>query len=173
MPLLFLALLALQPPPPPPAAIRPGTAPQGISAVPISESAEPLGLAVAGFDADRNGATSLAEYDVALARTFATADRNGDSALGYIEYSGWAETWLGSPTALPGPFAIDADGDNRLSRDEFSAEFRRQFARLDKNADQAISHAELLTVRNPRMAPVLNRDGRPLRRGERPPREDR
>jgi hypothetical protein len=171
MPVLLLALLALQPTSPPPVTVRPGQTPQGTSAVPISESAEPLGLAVASFDADRNGATSLAEYDEALGRTFAAADRNGDGALGYIEYSGWAETWLGSPTALPGPFAIDADGDNRLSRDEFTAEFRRQFTRLDRSGDGAISHAELLTLRNPRFAPVLDRDGRPLRPGQRPPRE--
>jgi hypothetical protein len=141
--------------------------------VPISESAEPLGLAVASFDGDRNGATSLAEFEGALSRTFAAADRNGDGGLGYIEYSGWAETWLGSQTALPGPFAIDADGDNRLSREEFMAEFRRQFSRLDKSGDQMITHAELLTLRNPRMAPVLDRDGRPLRPGQRPPRERR
>lgn len=171
---LVLALLALQPPPPPPpATIRPGTVPQGTSAVPISETAEPLGLAVASFDADRNGATSFAEYDEALARTFAAADRNADGALGYIEYSGWAETWLGSQTALPGPFAVDTDGDNRLSREEFTAEFRRQFARLDADNNGAVSHAELLTLRNPRMAPVLDRNGRPLRPGQRPPREDR
>ena len=174
--LLLLTLLAAQPgppAPPPPATIRPGEAPQGTSPVPISETAEPLGLAVASFDADRNGATSLAEYEEAVGRTFAAADRNSDGALGYIEYSGWAETWLGSATALPGPFAIDVDGDNRLSREEFAAEFRRQFTRLDRSADGSISHAELLTLRNPRQAPVWNRDGRPLRPGERPPREDR
>lgn len=169
MSFLILAAFALQPP----VAIRPGEAPQGTSPVPLTETAEPLALAIAGFDRDGDGVTRLAEYEEALARTFAAADRNGDGALGYIEYSGWAETWLGSATALPGPFAIDTDGDNRLSRDEFMAEFRRQFTRLDRNADGAISHAELLTVRGPRLAPVLNRDGRPLRPGERPPREQR
>lgn len=158
-----------QPPSRPPVTIRPGQAPQGTSAVPISETAEPLGLAVAGFDGDHDGRTSRAEYDAALARTFAAADRDGDSALGYIEYSGWAETWLGSATALPGPFAIDADGDNRLSQAEFVGEFRKHFTRLDKNADGAVSHAELLTVRNPALAPVWDRNGRPLRPRERRP----
>jgi len=155
------------PPPPPPVTIRPGAAPEGTSPVPISEVAEPLGLAVAGFDADHDGRTSLAEFDASLARTFGAADRDQDGALGYIEYSGWAETWLGSATALPGPFAIDADGDNRLTQSEFTAEFRRHFTRLDTNADGAIGHAELLTVRNPRLAPVLDRNGRPIRQRER------
>jgi hypothetical protein len=171
---LFLLSLAVQPGPPmpPPAAtIRPGEAPEGTSPVPISEVAEPIGLAIAGFDADHDGRTSQAEYEEALVRTFAGADRDGNSALGYIEYSGWAETWLGSQTALPGPFAIDADGDNSLSRGEFMAEFARQFTRLDKSADGAVSRAELLTLRNPRMAPVLDRDGRFIRQRQR--REER
>jgi hypothetical protein len=136
MPLLtFLALLSAQPgpvPPAPPVVVGPGQAPQGSIPVPISEVAEPLGLAIAGFDADHDGSTSRAEYEQALARTFAAADNNGSGDLGYLEYARWAETWLGSQSALPGPFAIDADGDTRLSRVEFLSEFGRQFTRLDK-----------------------------------------
>lgn len=169
--LTLLALAAAQPGPPPPSppvAIRPGQAPERTTRVPLSEVAEPLGLVVAGFDANRDASTTRAEYEEALGRSFAVADRDGNATLGYLEYSGWAETWLGSQSALPGPFAIDADGDNRLSREEFLAEFRRQFARLDKSADGAISRAELLTVRNPAMAPLWDRNGRPIRARERP-----
>jgi len=164
--LTLLALLMAQPgppPPAPPATIRPGQAPEGISAIPISEVAEPLGLVVAGFDADRDARTSLAEYEEGLGRSFAAADGDGSGDLGYLEYARWAETWLGSQSALPGPFAIDADGDNRLSRAEFLAEFRRQFARIDKNGDGAVTRAELLTVRNPAMRPLWDRNGRPIR----------
>ena len=169
--LTLLALLPAQPgvvPPAAPVVVGPGQTPQGSIPVPISEVAEPLGLAVAGFDADHDGSTSRAEYEQALARTFAAADNNRSGDLGYLEYARWAETWLGSQSALPGPFAIDADGDTRLSREEFLAEFRRQFARLDKSGDGAVSRAELLTVRNPAMAPMWDRDGRPLRVRERP-----
>lgn len=168
--LMLIALLAAQPGPaasPPVAPVRPGEAPEGTTAVPISEVAEPLGLVVAGFDADHDASTTLAEYEEALARTFAAADRDGNGTLGYLEYSGWAETWLGSQSALPGPFAIDADGDNRLSSDEFLAEFRRHFTRLDKSGDQAISRAELLIVHNPAMRPLWDRNGRPIRQRER------
>lgn len=172
--LMTLALLALQPPAPTqPAPIRPGMTPEGTRPVPISETAEPIALVVAAFDVNRDGLTSAAEFDEGLTRTFAAADTNGDGQLGYIEYAGWATTWLGSATALPGPYAIDTNGDDRISREEFLTEFRRQFARLDANRDGTVSHAELLTLRNPRQAPVLNRDGRPLRPGERPPRERR
>lgn len=166
--LLALALLAAQPTSPPqPVEIRPGEIPQGVNPVPISETAEPIGLAIASFDANGDGLTSRAEYDAALARTFAAADRDGNGTLGYIEYSGWALTWLGSATALPGPFAIDTDGDNQLSRSEFDAVFAAQFARLDANGDGSISHAELLTLRSPRLAPVLDRNGRPIRQPRR------
>lgn len=155
--ILLAALFAAQPiglAPAQPVAVRPGQAPAGTSAVPISEVAEPLALAVAGFDADGDGRTTRSEFDAAILRTFAAADRDADDQLGYIEYSGWAETWLGSQSALPGPYAIDGDGDDRLSRAEFLAEFGRQFQRLDGDGDGAITHAELLTVRNPRLGPV-------------------
>ncbi len=165
---MLLALAAAQPPAAPPAGtIRPGEAPSRVTAVPLTETAEPLGLVVAGFDANHDASTSLAEYSDALTRTFATADRDANGTLGYLEYSGWAEIWLGSQSALPGPFAIDADGDNRLSRDEFMAEFRRNFLRLDKNADGAVTRAELLTVKNPAMHPLWDRNGRPIRNRER------
>lgn len=169
--LMLLVLAAVQPglpPPAPPATIRPGEAPQGTSRVPLSQVAEPLGLVVAGFDSNRDASTTRAEFEEALGRSFAAADRDGNATLGYIEYSGWAETWLGSQNALPGPFAIDADGDSRLSRDEFLAEFRLQFARLDKSGDGAVSRAELLTLRNPAMAPLWDRNGRPIRVRDRP-----
>jgi hypothetical protein len=167
MHLLFSVLLAAQPAPPPPVAIRPGESPQGVTRVPPSETAEPIGLAIAGFDADGDGLTSRAEFDAALERTFGAADRSSDGTLGYIEYSGWAATWLGSATALPGPFAIDADGDNQLARGEFVATFANAFGRLDANRDGSISRAELLTVSNPRLAPVLDRDGRAVRQRRR------
>jgi hypothetical protein len=176
--LLLMLLAAAQPnpssagPPPPasPATIRPGETPSRVSIVPISQVAEPLGLAVAGFDANHDATTTLAEYEEALGRTFAASDRDGGGSLGYLEYSRWAETWLGSQSALPGPFAIDADGDNRLSREEFMAEFKRHFTRLDIGKDGAVSRAELLTVRNPAMRPLWDRNGRPIR--VRPEREE-
>lgn len=170
---MILALLLLsgaQPgpiPAPQPVEIRPGQTPEGVSNVPISEVAEPIALAVAGFDRDGNGATSRAEFDEGLARTFTGADTNRDGALGYIEYSNWATIWLGSATALPGPFAIDKDGDNRIAREEFATAFAAEFVRLDKNGDGNITHAELLTLRNPRMQPVFDRNGRPIRQPRR------
>lgn len=161
--LLSLAVLLAATQPQAPVEVRPGQNPERVSAVPISETAEPVGLAIASFDADRDGRTTRAELNEALLRTFATADGDRDGQLGYIEYSGWATIWLGSATALPGPYAIDADGDDRISREELLAEFGRHFVRLDRDSDGAISHAELLTVRQAQMPP-LPRERRQQRR---------
>lgn len=161
--LLSLAVLIAAAQPEAQVQVRPGERPEGVSAVPISETAEPLGLAIASFDADHDGRTARAELNEALLRSFAAADRDGDGQLGYIEYSGWATVWLGSATALPGPYAIDTDGDDRISREELLAEFGRQFLRLDRDSDGAISHAELLTVRQAQMPPL------PRERRQRPP----
>lgn len=170
MSLLFAAFLTLQasaniPLPPPPdqsrIVVRPGDAPGGRGPGQASEIAEPIGLAVAAFDTNHDGLTSRAEMEAALVATFTAADTNGDGALGYIEYSNWATTWLGSATALPGPYQIDINGDDRLSRDEFMEAFRRSFAALDRNGDGSISHAELLTVRNPVRAPLPERRDQP------------
>ena len=160
--LLSLAAMIAAAQPQAPVQVRPGERPEGVSAVPISETAEPIGLAIASFDSDHDGRTSRAELNEALLRSFAAADRDGDGQLGYIEYSGWATTWLGSATALPGPYAIDSNGDDRISREELLAEFGRHFMRLDRDSDGAISHGELLTVSQPRMAPLPRQ--RPPRR---------
>ena len=155
---LFALIAAAQPQAP--VQIRPGATPQGVSEVPISETAEPIGLAIAGFDGNRDGRTSRAELNDALLASFGPADRDRDGVLGYIEYSGWATIWLGSATALPGPYAIDVDGNDRISAEELVAEFGRHFLRLDRDSNNAISRAELLTVRNPRLPP-LRRERQP------------
>jgi Ca2+-binding EF-hand superfamily protein len=161
--LLSLAALIAAAQPQAPVQVRPGESPEGVSAVPISETAEPVGLAIASFDSDDDGRTTRAELNQALLRSFAAADRDGDGLLGYIEYSAWATIWLGSATALPGPYAIDADGDDRISREELLAEFGRIFVRLDRDSDGAVSHGELLTVSQARMPPL------PRERRQQPP----
>jgi len=153
--ILFALALAGAQPPQQPVRIRPTDyAPEARGAVAPSEVAQPMALAIAGFDGDSDGRTTRAELDEALGRTFAAADANNDSQLGYIEYSGWALTWMGSQNALPGPFSIDSDGDDRLSRQEVLNEFGRHFIRLDADANGAVTRAELLTVRNPALRPL-------------------
>lgn len=108
--------------------------------------AEPLALVFAGCDADRDGRTSKAELDECLKQSFdAVAKGAGD--IGYIGYGDWAAKWLGNATALPGPFEIDSNNDNRITLSELQARFAAIFDRIDADHDGFVTRAELLTIR--------------------------
>ena len=108
---------------------------------------EPVGMAIAGFDSDGDGRTSRAELDAGVRRSFAASDTGNSGAIGYIAFADWAERWLGDRNALPSPFEVDSDGDNRITLAELQAAFARVFARLDVDRDGFVSHKELLTIR--------------------------
>lgn len=110
--------------------------------------AEPVALFIAGCDANGDGVTTHDELARCVARTFATVDTGHKGTIGYLQYGDWETTWLGSATALPTPFEVDADGDNRITLAELQARFDAIFARLDKARDGKLSRAELLTVRS-------------------------
>lgn len=109
--------------------------------------AEPLAVMIAGCDQKGDALVSRAELATCLARTFASADPKRTGSLGYIDYSEWALTWLGDRNALPSPFEVDADGDNRITLAELQARFDAIFTRLDRDGDGRLSRAELLTIR--------------------------
>ena len=108
---------------------------------------EPVGMAIAGFDADGDARTSRAELDAGVRRSFAGVDPGNSGAIGYIAFADWAERWLGDRAALPSPFEVDADGDNRITLAELQAAFARIFARLDVDRDGFVTRKELLTIR--------------------------
>ena len=108
---------------------------------------EPVGMAIAGFDSDGDGRTSRAELDAGVRRSFASVDTTRAGTLGYIAFADWAERWLGDRNALPSPFEVDGDGDNRITLAELQAAFARIFTRLDTDRDGFVSHKELLTIR--------------------------
>jgi hypothetical protein len=114
---------------------------------PATMVVEPVGMAIAGFDADIDGTTSAAELAAGVRRSFESIDTPRAGSIGYIGFADWAERWLGDRNALPSPFEIDADGDNRITLAELQAQFARVVARLDRNKDGAVSRAELLTIR--------------------------
>jgi len=72
--LLSLAAMIAAAQPQAPVQVRPGERPEGVSAVPISETAEPIGLAIASFDSDHDGRTARSELNEALLRSFAAVD---------------------------------------------------------------------------------------------------
>ena len=136
---MLLALL-LQATTPLPAATLPGQPP-------ATFVVEPVGMAIAAFDADGDGRTTRAELEAGVRRSFAAIDTASSGSMGFIQFADWAERWLGDRNALPSPFEVDADGDNRITLPELQAAFARLFARLDVDRDGSLSRKELLTIR--------------------------
>lgn len=117
--------------------------------------AEPVAMLIAACDSNGDGQTTRAELSACIARSFAEADSAHKGSIGYIEYSDWALKWLGDRNALPSPFGIDSDGDNRITLDELQAQFSTLFDRFDTNKDGVVTRAELITIRS---APVPQGD---------------
>jgi hypothetical protein len=112
---------------------------------------EPVAMAIAAFDSDGDGRTSRAELTAGVARSFAAIDATHSGSLGYIAFADWSTRWLGDPNALPSPFEVDTDGDNRITLGELQAAMARVFARLDADKDGFVTRKECLTIRS--MAP--------------------
>lgn len=133
---------------------------------PATMVVEPVAMLLATFDGDGDGRTTRAELQAGARRTFVAIDRGNTGTLGYLAFADWAERWLGDRNALPSPFEIDADGDDRITLAELTAQLNRTFDRLDKDRDGALSRAELLTIR----ASAGDRGPGRGRRGGPPPR---
>lgn len=131
--LLLQAAVAADPPGPPPLP-------------PATLVAEPVALAVAGFDADGDARVTKAEVEVGVRRSFASV-ANGAETLGYIAFADWAERYLGNRSALPSPFETDRNGDDRIGLAELQAKFAEAVARMDVDKDGVLTRAELLTIR--------------------------
>ena len=140
----FLTSGALAQPAPPPGAPPPNATING-------RSVAPVGVLIAGFDADGDARTTRDELRAGTLRSFALADGNKDGKLGLIELSSWSTTWLGDASALPGRFDFDRDGDDAVSAAEFAAELDRRFTRYDLDKDAVVVRGELLQL--PQRAP--------------------
>jgi hypothetical protein len=108
--------------------------------------AEPVAMAIAAFDADQDGIVTRAEFDAGVRRSF-EGSAKGQPAMGYIAFGDWSERWLGNRNALPSPFEVDGDGDNRITLPELQARFDLFFTRFDADKDGSLRRSELLTVR--------------------------
>ncbi|MBO9714465.1 EF-hand domain-containing protein [Sphingomonas sp.] len=124
--------------------------------------AEPVAMMIAAFDSDGDARVTRAEFDAGLRHAWAGV---GGGSAGYIGYSDWAATWLGDRNALPSPFELDTNGDNRITFDELAARFDLYFTRFDANKDGVITRSELIQIRAPGMGPGDRRGGGMRRRG--------
>lgn len=120
---------------------------------------EPAGMAIAAWDADGDGRTTIAELNAGVARSFAAIDTSGGRGFGYIGYGDWSKRWLGDANALPSPFEVDANHDNMITLAELQAQFAKFFARFDGDKDGAVTRAELLTIRAARFGEGMGRPG--------------
>ncbi|WP_375396957.1 EF-hand domain-containing protein [uncultured Sphingomonas sp.] len=116
-------------------------------ATPPSLVVEPVAMMIATFDADGDGRVTRDELARGVRRSFAAIDTANSGTLGYIAFSDWALRWLGDRNALPSPYEVDTDGDDRITLSELEARFATIFVRLDKDRDEVLTRAELLTIR--------------------------
>ena len=114
---------------------------------PATMVVEPVAMAIAAWDADGDGRTSRAELAAGVRRSFAAVGGREAAPLGYLGFADWAERWLGDRNALPSPFEVDADGDNKITLAELETAMGRVFTRLDRNNDGQVSRTEALTIR--------------------------
>lgn len=139
--------------------------PPEIGPAPPTLVVEPVAMMIAAFDANGDGKVTRDELARGVAHSFYAIDTAHTGTMGYIAFADWARLWLGDPNALPSPFEVDTDGDNRITIGELQAQFARTFARLDKDGDGVLTRAELLTIRaNPGARPLDGRNGRKSRR---------
>lgn len=110
--------------------------------------AEPVAVMIAAFDADGDGTVTRAECLAGVEHSFKVIDTGNKGWLGYIEFSDWAERWLGDRNALPSPFETDSDGDNHITLSELQAKILVIFDRFDRNHDGVVVRSELLTLTN-------------------------
>lgn len=147
---LFLALALLAAPPvgarqaqPPAPPVRPEAPRQPTPTVIF----EPVAAMIAAFDADGDARVTRAEFGAGLRRSYDSVDSAKAGAIGYIAFADWAERWMGNRTALPSPFEVDRDGDNRITPTELVDRFELFFTRFDADKDGVLTRGELVTVR--------------------------
>lgn len=121
--------------------------PPGPGQPPATMMVEPAAMMIAACDLDGDGRTTAAELHTCVERSFAAIDTGHKGSLGYIEFADWAERWLGDRNALPSPFEVDTDGDNRITLAELQVKMAQIFRRLDRDHDGVVTRAECLTIR--------------------------
>lgn len=140
----------------------------GTPQTPATMVVEPVAMMIASFDADGDALVDRSELLGGVSASFAAIDTAKTGSLRYIAFADWAERFLGDRNALPSPFEVDRDSDDRITLEELQDQFARLFARYDRDGSKTISRAELVTYRT---APVDAKGptGAPGRRGGKAP----
>ncbi|MDP1027626.1 EF-hand domain-containing protein [Sphingomonas sp. KR1UV-12] len=145
--MILLALLLQAATPPAGTDILVTAPPKPFAQTPATMVVEPVAMMIAACDADGDGETMRSEMIECVRRSYDAIDTAKKGSIGYFQFADWAQKWLGDRNALPSPFDVDRDGDNRITLDELQAHFAKLFSRFDRNRDGAIDRAETLTIR--------------------------
>jgi len=114
----------------------------------------------ARIDMNGDGYIDAAEREASLKRWFARRDLDGDGRLSYSEIEAARKRWLAWRGTGPAP-KQQARGIDTQAKPQQKPGQRRGIARYDRNADGAVSFAELSAARAGRMEAMdRNRDGR-------------
>jgi Ca2+-binding EF-hand superfamily protein len=148
----LFALLAVAPASPAPApqdtpdvVVRAPAPP--IQQTPATMVVEPVAMMIATFDRNGDALVDRNEMEEGVRASFAAIDTAGTGELRYIAFADWAERFLGDRNALPSPFEVDRNSDDRITLEELQQHFSRLFARYDRDGSHTISRAELVTFK--------------------------
>lgn len=113
----------------------------------LAQAQDPIQQVLADFDridTDGDRVISIAEYREFQSARWPRIDRNADGFLTLDDFPRFA---AGRARRLLAEIAdLDADGDGRISRDEFIHGPAPLFRRADQNADGSLTRAELETA---------------------------
>ncbi|HEX9966032.1 MAG TPA: hypothetical protein VGB04_13735 [Allosphingosinicella sp.] len=123
---------------------------------------------MAKFDADSNGAITLAEARAGAAQMFAGADANKDGRATHEEMMAFHGKMRGhhegghgdkadhgdrggrGVRGAKGPMHLDSDGDGAVSLAEAQSGIEGHFAKIDSNRDGSIDEAEMRSAHQAR-----------------------
>lgn len=147
------SVFAQQTPPAPPAA--PPLKPQPFATI----VTEPAAMLIAACDTNFDAIVTRDELHSCLKRSF-DGVAEGKPDIGYIDYGQWALRWLGDQNALPSPYTVDMDNNDRITLAELTAQFDILFDRYDIDKNGSLTRAELLTIRTPPPSPPPGKRGK-------------
>ena len=74
-----------------------------------------IALTIGAIAARVDGKTSRAEMEAGVKRSYDAIDTVHQGSIGYLQFADWAERWLGDRNALPSPFDVDKNSDDRIT----------------------------------------------------------
>lgn len=103
------------------------------------------------LDANKDGVVTKAEFDSSRVARFAALDTSKDGVLTGAEMTaGRPNGGRGGPMGDRMMMQVDANGDGKISKEEFAAGAALQWVRMDVNKDGKVDPTELAGLRGMR-----------------------